>query len=64
MAHTHTLSAFTMILALASISTSGTLKTSLLSRLACSTPLQAHSAPQYSAPSTPLLDVRPRPEPG
>jgi hypothetical protein len=23
-----------------------------------------HSAPQYSAPSTPLLDVRPRPEPG
>jgi hypothetical protein len=23
-----------------------------------------HGAPQYSAPSTPLLDVRPRPEPG
>jgi hypothetical protein len=23
-----------------------------------------HGAKQYSAPSTPLLDVRPRPEPG
>jgi hypothetical protein len=39
--HTRTLSAFTPILALASISTSGTWRTSLLSRLACSTPLQA-----------------------
>jgi hypothetical protein len=40
-AHTCTPSAFTPILALASISTSGTWRTSLLSRLACSTPLQA-----------------------
>jgi hypothetical protein len=39
--HTCTLSAFTPILALASISTSGTWRTSLLSHLACSTPLQA-----------------------
>jgi hypothetical protein len=56
--HTCTLSVFTTILTLASISTSETWRTSLLSRLACSPPLQ------YSAPSTPLLDVRPRPEPG
>jgi hypothetical protein len=35
------LSPFTPILALASINTSGTWRTSLLSHLACSTPLQA-----------------------
>jgi hypothetical protein len=39
-AHTYTLSAFTTILALASISTSGTWRTSVLSRLTCSSPLQ------------------------
>jgi hypothetical protein len=38
-AHTRTPFAFTPILALASINTSGTWRTSLLSRLACSTPL-------------------------
>jgi hypothetical protein len=61
---TCTLSAFTTILALTSISISGTWRTSLLSRLTCSTPLQAHGASQYSALSTPLLDVRPRSELG
>jgi hypothetical protein len=40
-AHTCTLSAFTTILALASISTSGTWRTDLLFLIACSTPLQA-----------------------
>jgi hypothetical protein len=41
MALTHTLSAFTTILALASIKTSGTWRPGLLSLLACSSPLQA-----------------------
>jgi hypothetical protein len=60
-----TLSAFTMILALASINTSGTWRPGLLSRHACSPPLyEHHGATQYSASSTPLLDVRPRLEPG
>jgi hypothetical protein len=38
---THTLSTFTMILALASINTSGTWRPGLLSRHACSPPLRA-----------------------
>jgi hypothetical protein len=61
---TLTLSAFTTILALASINTSGTWRPGLLSHHACSPLYEHHSAKQYSAPSTPLLDVRPRPEPG
>jgi hypothetical protein len=59
LAITHTLSAFTTILALAKISTSGTWRPGFLSRLACSPLYEHHSATQYSAPSTPLLDVRP-----
>jgi hypothetical protein len=39
--------------------TSGIWRLLLLSRLACSAPLQANGATQYSASSTPLLDVRP-----
>jgi hypothetical protein len=61
---TRTLSAFTTILALASINTSGTWRPDLLSRHACSPLYEHHGATQYSAPSTPLLDVRPRPELG
>jgi hypothetical protein len=61
---THTLSAYSTILAFASINTSGTWRPRLLSRLSCSHPLRAPRCKQYSAPSTPLLDVRPRPEPG
>jgi hypothetical protein len=61
---TYTLSAFAMILALASINTSETWRPGLLSRHACSPLYEHHGAKQYSAPSTPLLDVRPRPEPG
>jgi hypothetical protein len=61
---TRTLSAFTTILALASINTSGTWRLSLLSRHAVAPLYEHHDATQYSAPSTPLLDVRPRPEPG
>jgi hypothetical protein len=60
----HTLSVFTTILALASISTCGTWRPGLLSRLACSPLCKHYGATQYSATSTPLLDVRPRPEPG
>jgi hypothetical protein len=52
------------ILALASINTSGTWRPRLLSRLACSHPLRAPRCKQYSALSTLLLDVRPRPESG
>jgi hypothetical protein len=48
-----------MILALASISTYGTWRPDLLSRLACSPLYEHHGATQYSALSTPLLDVRP-----
>jgi hypothetical protein len=59
LAITHTLSAFTTILALASITTSRTWRPALLSRLACSPLYEHHGATQYSAPSTPLLDVRP-----
>jgi hypothetical protein len=61
---TYTLSAFTTILALASINTSGTWRPGLLSHHACSPLYKHHGAMQYSASSTPLLDVRPRPEPG
>jgi hypothetical protein len=61
---TRTLSAFTTILAPASINTSGTWRPGLLSRHACSPLYEHNSATQYSAPSTPLLDVRPRPELG
>jgi hypothetical protein len=61
---TSTLSAFTMILALASINTSGTWRPDLLSRHTCSPLYEHHGAKQYSAPSTPLLDVRPRSDPG
>jgi hypothetical protein len=61
---THMLSASTTILALASIKkTSGTWRPDLLSRIACSPFCKNHSATQYRALSTPLLDVRPRPEP-
>jgi hypothetical protein len=49
----------TPTLALASISTSGTWRPDLLSRLACSPHYEHHGATQYSASSTPLLDVRP-----
>jgi hypothetical protein len=56
--HTHAF-AFTTILAPASISTSRTWRPGLLSRHACSPLYEHHGAPQYSAPSTPLLDVRP-----
>jgi hypothetical protein len=63
-ANTRTLSAFATILALASINTSGTWRPGLLSLHACSPLYEHHGATQYSASSTPLLDVRPRPEPG
>jgi hypothetical protein len=60
----HTLSAFPTISALASIKPLGlgghaSSPTSLVA-----TPLRALRCKQYSAPSTPLLDVRSRPEPG
>jgi hypothetical protein len=62
---THTLSAFTTILALASIRKPlgpGGPASSPASLVA---PLcKYYGATQYSAPSTPLLDVRPWPEPG
>jgi hypothetical protein len=57
--HTRMLTAFTTILALASISTYGTWRPDLLSRHACSPLYEHHGATQYSALSTPLLDVRP-----
>jgi hypothetical protein len=62
--HTYMLTAFTTILALASIKPQGPggLASSLALLVA---PLCKHyGAAQYSASSTPLLDVRPRPEPG
>jgi hypothetical protein len=61
---TCTPSVFATILALASINTSGTWSPGLLSHHACSPLYEHHGATQYSAPSTPLLDVRPRPKPG
>jgi hypothetical protein len=62
--HTYTLTAFTTILALASIQPqepggSASSPASLVAPLC-----KHHGATQYSASSTPLLDVRPRPEPG
>jgi hypothetical protein len=63
-ARTRTLPAFITILALASISTIGTWRPGLLSRLSCSTPLQAPLCNAILCPEHPLLDVRPRPEPG
>jgi hypothetical protein len=50
MAHTCMLSAFTTILALASVSISGTWRTSLLSRLACSTPLLSTMVQRNTVP--------------
>jgi hypothetical protein len=47
-AHTCTLSVFTTILALASISTSGTWRTSPLSRLACSPPPSARTTVHHN----------------
>jgi hypothetical protein len=61
---THALSVFSTILALASINTSGTWRPGLLSLHACSPLYEHRGAKQYSALSTPLLDVRPRAEPG
>jgi hypothetical protein len=61
---THTPSVFAMILALASIKPLG-LGGQASSPTTLVAPLyEHHGARQYSAPSTPLLDVRPRPEPG
>jgi hypothetical protein len=57
--HTRTHPASTTILALASTSFSGTWRPDLLSLLACSPLYEHHGATQYSASSTPLLDVRP-----
>jgi hypothetical protein len=63
-AHTCMLFAFTTILTLASISISGTWRPAS-SPASLVEPLCKHyGATQHSAPSTPLLDVRPRPEPG
>jgi hypothetical protein len=61
---THTLPAFATILALASINTSGTWRPGLLSTTLVAPLYEHHGAKQYSAPSTPLLDVRPRLKPG
>jgi hypothetical protein len=62
--HAYMLTAFTMILALASIKPQGpegpTSSPALLVAPLCN----HNGATQYSASSTPLLDVRPRPEPG
>jgi hypothetical protein len=61
----HTPPVFPTILALASIAPPGTWRPRLLSRHACSRPTTGTpGAKQYSASSTPLLDVRPLPEPG
>jgi hypothetical protein len=57
--HTRTHPASTTILTLASTSTSGTWRPGLLSLLAYSPLYEHHGATQYSASSTPLLDVRP-----
>jgi hypothetical protein len=61
---TRTLSAFTTILALASIKKPLGPGGSASSPVSLVAPLCKHyGATQYSASSTPLLDVRPRPEP-
>jgi hypothetical protein len=61
---THTLSAFPTILALASIKPLGLGGHASSPALLVATPLRAPRCKQYSALSTPLLDVRPRPKPG
>jgi hypothetical protein len=61
---THSLSAFSAILALASIKPLGLGGHASSPASLVATPLRAPRCEEYSAPSTPLLDVRPRPEPG
>jgi hypothetical protein len=61
---TRTLSAFSTVLALASINTLGLGGHAFSPASLVATPLRAPRCKQYSAPSTPLLDVRPRPESG
>jgi hypothetical protein len=61
---THTLASFSTILALASIKPLGLGGHASSPASLVATPLRAPRCEQYSAPSTPLLDVRPRPEPG
>jgi hypothetical protein len=63
-ATTRSLSAFSTILALASIKPLGLGGHASSPASLVATPLRAPRCEQYSAPSTPLLDVRPRPEPG
>jgi hypothetical protein len=63
-ANTRTLSVFSTILALASIKPLGPGGHASSPATLVATPLRAPRCKQYSAPSTPLLDVRPRPEPG
>jgi hypothetical protein len=60
----HTLSAFPTILALASIKPQGLGGHASSSASLVAASLRAPRCEQYSATSTPLLDVRPRPEPG
>jgi hypothetical protein len=61
---THSPSAFSTILALTSIKPLGLGGHASSPALLVATPLRAPRCEQYSAPSIPLLDVRPRPEPG
>jgi hypothetical protein len=63
-ANAHTPSAFPTILALASITSFGTWRPCLFSRLACSHPSTSTTVQAIQCSSTPLLDVRPRPELG
>jgi hypothetical protein len=63
-ANAHTFSAFPTILALASIKPRGLGGHAFSPASLVATPLRAPQCKQYSAPSTPRLDVRPRPEPG
>jgi hypothetical protein len=58
---THSLSALSTILALASIKPLGLGGHASSPASLVATPLRAPRCEQYSAPSTPLLDVRPRP---
>jgi hypothetical protein len=62
-ANAHTLSAFPTILALASIKPLGLGGHAFSPTSLVATPLRAPRCKQYSDPSTPLLDIRPRPEP-
>jgi hypothetical protein len=61
---THSLFTFPTILALASIRPVGLGGHASSPASLVATPLRVPRCEQYSAPSTPLLDVRPRPEPG